>query len=459
MNNTRALRFSRLLLSTAVLVCAFSARADELPLTRVVLSTSGVAQFTHAGRVSPRSSVDLAVRLDQVDDILKSLTVFDREGAIGAVSLPGRAPLTELFRDLPFGPEALDLPRALLNALVGSEIEIAGQVTAKGRVFKVEDEEVALPDKGGTVTRHRLTLMTDRGLVQAILEDVTALRFSDPQAKAQVERALTGLTENRAKERRGLSIGFLGEEPRNVAISYMVAAPIWKTAYRLVLPKDGSNARLQGWAVLENLTGGNWQDIELVLVSGNPVALRQPLYTAFFADRPEIPVVAATRIVPRTDDQEEAPIIAHGRTAAKAADVAARFSPAVQQAQIAAQRPAAPLAAAPPPASSRVGSKCGRGRGSIDAIALPVPRQDIARDRTHHDGAVRRSRDRRGANVDLSARNVRTSSARRCARAQRRRQRPAAGHRDRLRVRSMTAASISSAMPSCRCCRRARSSS
>ncbi len=351
MNKTRALRFSRLLLSTAVIVCAFGARADELPLTRVVLSTSGVAQFTHAGRVSPRSSVDLAVRLDQVDDILKSLTVFDREGAIGAVSLPGKAPLTELFRDLPFGPEALDSPRALLNALVGSEIEIAGQVTAKGRVFKVEDEEVALPDKGGTVTRHRLTLMTDRGLVQAILEDVTALRFSDPQAKAQVERALTGLTENRAKERRSLSIGFLGEEQRNVAISYMVAAPIWKTAYRLVLPKDGGNARLQGWAVLENLTGGNWQDIELVLVSGNPVALRQPLYTAFFADRPEIPVVAATRIVPRTDDQEEAPIIGHGRTAAKAADVA-RFVPgAVQQAQIAAQRPAAPIAAAPPPAS------------------------------------------------------------------------------------------------------------
>ncbi len=355
MNKTRALRFSRLLVSTAVLVWAFSARADELPLTRVVLSTSGVAQFTHAGRVTPRSSVDLAVRLDQVDDILKSLTVFDREGAIGAVSLPGKAPLAELFRDLPFGPEALDSPRALLNALVGSEIEIAGQVTAKGRVFKVEDEEVALPDKGGTVTRHRLTLMTDRGLVQAILEDVTALRFSDPQAKAQVERALTGLTENRAKERRSLSIGFLGEEPRNVAISYMVAAPIWKTAYRLVLPKDGGNARLQGWAVLENLTGGDWQDIELVLVSGNPVALRQPLYTAFFADRPEIPVVAATRIVPRTDDQEETPIIGHARTAAKAADVAARFSlganPMVQQAQIAPQRPAAPLAAAPPPAS------------------------------------------------------------------------------------------------------------
>jgi hypothetical protein len=196
------LRLRHLLVSTAVLAFACSSRADELPLSRVVLSTSGVAQFTHSGIVSARSAVELAVRLDQVDDILKSLTVFDKEGAIGAVSLPGKAPLAELFRDLPFGPDALDSPRALLNALVGSEVEIAGQVTAKGRVFRVEDEDVALPDKGGVTTRHRLTLMTERGLVQAILEEVTALRFSDPQAKAQIERALAGLTENRAKERR-----------------------------------------------------------------------------------------------------------------------------------------------------------------------------------------------------------------------------------------------------------------
>ena len=57
-----------LLATAAVLVFASGVRADELPLTRVVLSTSGVAQFTHSGLASARSAVDLAVRLDQVDD-------------------------------------------------------------------------------------------------------------------------------------------------------------------------------------------------------------------------------------------------------------------------------------------------------------------------------------------------------------------------------------------------------
>jgi len=325
------------------LICG--AEAAELPLVRVVLSNSGLAQFTRAGTVSGSASIDLAVRLDQVDDILKSLTVFDEGGAAGAVSLPGKAPLAELFRDLPFGPDALTSPTALLNALVGSEIEIAGNVGAKGRIFRVESEDVALPNNSGTIQRHRLTLMTDNGLVQAVIEDVTALRFTDPQTKAQIERALTGLAENRARERRQLSIGFLGTGTRKVAISYVVAAPVWKTAYRLVLPKDGAKARLQGWAVVENLTGGDWSNIDLVLVSGNPVALRQPLYTAFFTDRPEIEVTTAARLLPRTDDADEELRAVRKKAAPTRAPAAAAggrlASPPPQAAQ--AQRSGAPV--------------------------------------------------------------------------------------------------------------------
>ena len=296
-------------LATTNLVTMGDARAAELPLKQVILSNSGLAQFTHAGPVTGNSTIELPVRLDQVDDILKSLTVFDREGAVGTVSLPGKTPLPELFRDLPFGPEALNSSPDLLNALVGTEIEISGPVNAKGRVFRVVREQVTLPNNGGTTARHRLTLMTPAGLTQAVLEEVTELRFTDPQTRQQIERLLAGLTENRAKDRRTLSVGFLGDGARDVAISYGVGAPVWKTAYRIVLPKDGgkdgSKARLQGWAVVENLTGGDWKDIDLTLVSGNPVALRQPLYTALFASRPEVPVSTNTRVVPRRDDVQE----------------------------------------------------------------------------------------------------------------------------------------------------------
>ena len=81
---------------------------------------------------------------------------------------------------------------------------------------------------------------------------------------------MLGLAENRAKERRTLSIGLLGQGKRPVGFSYVVAAPVWKTSYRLVLPKEGGKARLQGWGVVENLTGSDWKDVELSLISGNP---------------------------------------------------------------------------------------------------------------------------------------------------------------------------------------------
>ena len=290
-----------------------AAGAAELPLKRVVLSTSGLAQFTHGGEVAPGAVLDLSVRLDQVDDLLKSLTIFDREGAIGTVSLPGKAPLTELFRDLPFPADALASPSALLNALVGAEIEVEGTVTARGRVFRVEEENALLPDNGGQVKRHRLTLLTDRGLVQAVLEDLSALRFTSDATREQIDRALAGLSQNRAKDRRTLSIGLLGRSTRQVGFSYVVAAPVWKTAYRLVLPKEGGKARLQGWGILENLTGSDWKDVDLSLISGNPVALQQSLYSTFYVSRPEIPVVTASRILPRKDDAGDSSIATRQR--------------------------------------------------------------------------------------------------------------------------------------------------
>ncbi|RAI30273.1 hypothetical protein CH338_28010 [Rhodoplanes elegans] len=349
------------LLATAALLVApplaalGPADAAELPLKRVVLSSAGLAQFIHAGTVTGGATVELPVRLDQVDDLLKSLTVFDRAGGIGAVSLPGKTPLVELFRDLPFGPEALASPSALLNALVGTEVEIAGPVNATGRVFRVEPEETTLPNGGGTVTRHRLALMTERGLVTAVLEDLTTLRFTDLETRVQIERALAGQSQNRAKDRRTLSIGFLGDGDRPVGLGYVVAAPVWKTSYRLVLPKEGGRARLQGWAVVENLTGGDWKDVELVLISGNPVALKQQLYTAFYTDRIEVPVTTAARVLPRTDDGDAAESRPGPRAKAAGTALARReMMPAPQTGQV--QRLMAPAmpapAAAPPPAEA-----------------------------------------------------------------------------------------------------------
>lgn len=295
--------FAALLLSTV----ARPALAGELPVTRVVLSSSGLGQFTHSGAVTGGETVDLAVRLDQVDDVLKSLTVFDAAGGAGAVSLVGKAALDELFRDLPFDRSALASPDGLLNALVGAEVEITGPVAAKGRVLKVVAEPAATPDGKTVSTRHRLSLVTDKGIVQAVLEEATSFAFSDPRVRAEIDRALGGLAATRAKDRRQVSLAVTGAGKRDLAVGYVVASPIWKTTWRLVLPKGEGKARLQGWAVVENLSGSDWKDVDLTLVSGNPVALTQPLYSAVWGTRTQVPIAGGPRVAPRVDDEAARP--------------------------------------------------------------------------------------------------------------------------------------------------------
>ena len=73
---------------------------------------------------------------------------------------------------------------------------------------------------------------------------------------------------------------------------------MWKASYRLTLPGDPSapKAALQGWATVENLSGQDWKDVELTLVSGRPVAFHQALYEAYYVTRPEVPVEVADRL-------------------------------------------------------------------------------------------------------------------------------------------------------------------
>lgn len=109
----------------------------------MVPSTGGIAQFTHSRSVTAGSSVAVSVRFDQADDILKILTVFDRAGAIGPASLPGKAALAELFRDLAFRPAPSTVAGAAQRA-VGRKVEIAGPVNAKRRVFREASGLLAL---------------------------------------------------------------------------------------------------------------------------------------------------------------------------------------------------------------------------------------------------------------------------------------------------------------------------
>ena len=324
-------------------------------LRRVMLSTGGVGYFEYEAQVLGDTQLSLPVRMDQVDDVLKSIVVFDDKGNTGYVQLPSRAPLSDIFRGLPFGPDALDSNAALVDALKGAEVSVRADSNIGGRIVSVNKEEVKIPGDDATVTHHRVGVMTSGGLKQFVLEEAASVTFTDPVLAKQIDQALASVAEHREGQGRTLKIRANGAGTRTVTIAYVVEAPLWKSSYRITALGDGK-AHMQGWAVLENVSGNDWVDVDLTVITGNPVTFRQALYSTYYVARPEIPVEVLGRILPKPD---EGAVAAGERDESAAMDGVAPPPPP----------PPSPAMAAP---MSRARGEGAMGRMAADAPAKPI---------------------------------------------------------------------------------------
>jgi hypothetical protein len=166
---------------------------------------------------------------------------------------------------------------------------------ATGRIADAADTERGL----------RLTLITRGGLRLLLLDEGTEVRLTDPGLAARVARAAEALAAARSGDTRGVEIQLRADRAREVGIAYVAGAPLWKPSWRLVVPGTdapaGAEARLQGWAVVDNRSGADWERVRLTLVSGEAAAFRQPLYTAIRVPRPELPVRVAEALNIRPD--------------------------------------------------------------------------------------------------------------------------------------------------------------
>jgi len=317
--------------------------AADLSLQRIMLSSGGVGYFEYEAAVDGNDTLSLDVPIDQVDDILKSLVVYDDGGSAGEVTLPGREPLTQSFVDLPFDRTALVSASALLNALQGAEVRVAGAKPMIGRLLHVTEETSRGAD-GLAISRNRVTVVTDAGIEQVVLEDAGSIAFTDPELQKKVTTALSRLAAYRADGRRRLTLESHGSGKRVIRVGYVVGVPLWKASYRLSLPTDPhtDHARLQGWAILENFSGQDWHDVSLTLLSGNPVTFRQALFESYYVTRPGVPVEVVGRVLPTADT---------GTIGAElAARETARFSLARKQNTAGVAESAAVARAAPAPA-------------------------------------------------------------------------------------------------------------
>ena len=275
-----------------VISLAVMCSAADLPVSRVVLFSSGVGYFERAGTVQGNAKVELSFRVDQINDILKSMTLQDLSGGtIGAITYAPQDPLSHTLKSFAVDVVGNESLGELLYSLMGAKVKVVtGDGTVTGVIVSVEEQEKSVGDN--VVTFEVLNVLTDKGLVQVPLWHMKSIALSEQKLSADLSKALAAVAASRDLDKRTVTIAFNGAGSRDVRVGYLLETPVWKTSYRLLA--DDAKMFVQGWAIVENTTDADWENVGLSLVSGQPVSFIQNLYEPLYVARPVLqPQIAA----------------------------------------------------------------------------------------------------------------------------------------------------------------------
>lgn len=274
-----------------------------LPVRKVVLYKNGIGYFEHLGKVRGAQDVEVVLPSAQLNDVLKSLTVIDLgRGQVTGVTYDSTAPLSRRLAELPIDLRSVQSLVNFLNQLRGTDVEIhapAGPVAGKLMGAEVRRKQVGT----NTVSEEvEVALFTHQGEVRTVeLASAGALKILKPELASDVSRYLELLDSAHQRDVRRLHVHTVGSGSRELYVSYTSEAPIWKTTYRIVL--DGKRKPLlQGWAIVDNTTPMDWENVDLSLVAGAPVSFVQNLSQPLYARRPVMPLPNGFQVTPQTHE-------------------------------------------------------------------------------------------------------------------------------------------------------------
>jgi len=256
--------------------------ADDLKVTRAVLYQNGIGYFERQGEVRSQT-IKLRIMPHQVTDILKSLTVVDLgSGRAVNIALP------------------VDKTRSRRLAALPAQVRQSGGILAIARAFR--GAMVTVRARGGSGTGRlvgveslgndqgwRLSVLRDDGVVQSFdLSKIRSLKILDRTLEVGLRKALDVALDAGSWKPVELTVHLAGPTPHKLLVSYVVEMPVWKPAYRVVLDSGKSKGLLQGWAVVDNVSGEDWNNVRLSLTAGTPLTFRYDLYSPRYVRRPDL---------------------------------------------------------------------------------------------------------------------------------------------------------------------------
>jgi hypothetical protein len=268
----------------------------DLPVREMVLYKHGVGFFVRAGRVSGESA-NLTFREEEVNDILKSLAIFDRGGG-QVLGVDYQTPMDKKHRlasssiHLSEQGSQSDLLRDLRGREVTLTVEtIPGTVEAvTGRVVGIDVQKHDARQQPDAADLRRLAVAIEGDQVCFyVLDALRSLRIHDPQSARDLTYFLD--TSMREDIRRAIHIRLSAGE-HDLLVYYVAPSPSWRVSYRVVAESDQGGdtgkALLQGWGVFDNRLEEDLEDVDVTLVAGQPISFIYDLYASHIPERPTV---------------------------------------------------------------------------------------------------------------------------------------------------------------------------
>jgi hypothetical protein len=285
------------------------AAIKDLPVRKVVLYKNGVGYFEHAGAVTGNQRVTIDFTSSQLNDVLQSLTALDEGGGrIAGVNYNSTTPIEQQLKTLALGLKDYPATIAVYQALRGQRVEVTGSgAPLAGKLVNIEFRKEI--DKNGQTSEDHyfLIVATDSGALRtAELTDSVSVRMMDASLQKQFANYLEIVGSAQNQQLRHLVLEDRGQSERQLRVSYISEVPVWKSTYRIVFPREASGkATMQGWAVVDNTVGADWDNVKLSLVAGAPQSFIQPLSQPLYTRRQEIPIATLMQTTPQTHEAAE----------------------------------------------------------------------------------------------------------------------------------------------------------
>jgi len=271
---------------------------SKLNVKKVIIHRSGISYYILEGSVIGTGKFELEFKIDEMDDVLKSLFVLDtsEKGYISSISYDAALETSQLLKSIMLNIPDKGSLTSLITQIKGADVKlnVTGGKTIVGTIIGIE--EIEKMNKNEKTVENLLILLQENNEISKFnFSDFKSFDIINEDIKKDLKFFLDTVISGKKKDAKKIIIncesGGDNEVDRIIFVYFIRESPIWKTSYRLIMSKEQAQEEkclLSGWSLIENTTNQDWEKVELSLVAGMPVSFKYEFYRPIFIQRPVI---------------------------------------------------------------------------------------------------------------------------------------------------------------------------